>query len=422
MQPVQQPGAHIPTVVAAMVNARTTRSLSRHTTSSVRARLLSAPSVAGNPHQAARLPTLSTDKRFTPAVDQELGVRPDEVNVPVDDQPLDGQPRTALVAAVKRALEPTASTLLQEVLCSRHDSIAAGARLGLVVLQSQIEPGLAWAALASQTTGAWAVLEWCELILDSQESERSFDSTRHHRYALRSRWLAYGGPSPSGALVAWNANPERITALRSPAVPPECFVVQPTLLVTVVWDVARPDFHSWLRPRNLELRRGEANAWEPSAELPGYLVSQNRFVDAYRRHSRSYRSDDEDFWAWEAVFSTWDHRDKLALVRLLVESTTEEEHEHLGGLGAGPLEDMASDWLLDSLGPHIVSDRRWLYALATVRDFSAGGLLTQRFSPPAHLRHEELAAGQRADIVPTMSSTPRRQSTQHDPPRSQVSQ
>ena len=109
-------------------------------------------------------------------------------------------------------------------------------------------------------------------------------------------------------------------------------------------------------------------------------VSRQRFVDAYRRHSRSRGGKDPDYWAWDALFSTWDARDKLPLVRLLVESATEEEREHLGGLGAGPLEDMASDWLLDQLGPDILADRRWLYALSMVRDFSEGGPLTERFA------------------------------------------
>ena len=207
--------------------------------------------------------------------------------------------------------------------------------------------------------------------------------------------MEYGKESTTGALVAFNRNREGVAAIRSRHAPPDSLWVGPDLLISLSWDVEKPDCESWgkywARPREIELRLGRSSAWEPAAELRAEIVSQRLFVETCRRYPRTNRP--EDYWAWDDL-GQWDQRDKLALVRSVIEASTLDEDDLLGRLGAGPLEDMDPDFLLDEIGPAGLADRRWLIALAYDRDFEEPGPHAERLhtmlSPEA--RHWLMAA------------------------------
>ena len=92
-----------------------------------------------------------------------------------------------------------------------------------------------------------------------------------------------------------------------------------------------------------------------------------RLVAAYVRHTVHRR--DEDFWAWERVTEVVREQDAPAefeLVRVLVRNVPDE---HLGYVGAGPVEDLVqrhgeelADWIIGEAG----RDPRFREALARV--------------------------------------------------------
>jgi hypothetical protein len=170
---------------------------------------------------------------------------------------------------------------------------------------------------------------------------------------------------PTGVVVAATRNRERWAEARGGV------AVAGPLLVTALAGVIEPDIHAWLRPRGVEARLEGSTVWRPVAELPRHLATLDRFIEDHRRA--------DDPWAHGALMTIWDGRDKLPLVRTLIERASPDELDYLGGIGAGPLEDMASEWLLDELGDRIVEDRRWLCALGTIWDCSEDRAFEQRF-------------------------------------------
>jgi hypothetical protein len=280
-----------------------------------------------------------------------------------------------LITAANEAVDRIASDPRRLILVSRHGCASGGLSFGLVVLGSATDGRRAWSVLAAAREGAWGVRAACPLPVGGEEGEP---------YALDCVWLPYGERSDRGTMVAASRNAEHVRAIRCRTAPADCFAVFPDLLVAVSWDAEQPDANSWLRPRQADLSLDGSHSWLPAAELPRAMVSLESFVAACRRHARTWQparpGRDADLLAWSDLTSVWDARDKLPLVRILMNEASLEEEPLLGSLGAGPLEDMGSDWLLDELGPGIVADRRWLYALSMVRDFNTPGPLAARFS------------------------------------------
>jgi hypothetical protein len=205
----------------------------------------------------------------------------------------------------------------------------------------------------------------------------SIDLPELSTYSIASTWLPAGG-----CLLGLARNGEGAVGMRAAAA--GAAGVCDAALATILWDIPEPDIeariHGWQRPRSLSVKCSNDGEWEPLAELPNRLVTQREFIAAYRRHAVAPSGDAPDFWAWDALRDVWQWDDKLPLVRALVQSANLDEDERLlGGLGAGPLEDMASDWLLDRIGDGIVADRKWLYALSMVWDSEKESRFLTRF-------------------------------------------
>ena len=82
------------------------------------------------------------------------------------------------------------------------------------------------------------------------------------------------------------------------------------------------------------------------------------------------------------LFDCASRDEKLCAVRCLIEDVSDfkEQEDYLGFIGAGPLEDLMSGWLLDQIEGE-VSDPRFLTALLNVRMSTASPELQQRVRP-----------------------------------------
>jgi hypothetical protein len=273
-----------------------------------------------------------------------------------------------LIAAASTALEVGGDRAPETLLVARHRN-PAGEPLAVVVLRGLAREGAA-AVLLSDNPFDPAVRSIGDL--------PEFDD---EPFALSELWLPYLPTADSGVVVAWTRNTEPVAALRHGPVT-EDFAVAQEQLLAVLWNAKRPNLHAWLRRPGLELAR--QGSWWPAAELPRSLVSRDRFIEACRRHAAAWAigstESDRHAWAWTALCGVWSAVDKLCLVRHVLEAATLEEEPLLGALGAGPLEDMQGDWLLDQLGRDMAEDRRWLYALSMVHGFRVAGPLGERFS------------------------------------------
>lgn len=104
--------------------------------------------------------------------------------------------------------------------------------------------------------------------------------------------------------------------------------------------------------------------------LFGILASVEDFTQAYYGYYKfGKRAPSPDWWAVEVVFSCKTREDKLDAVRKLIEATADvdKDADYLTYIGAGPLEDMVSDWLLDQIEDEVKEDPKMLIALSGVR-------------------------------------------------------
>ena len=105
------------------------------------------------------------------------------------------------------------------------------------------------------------------------------------------------------------------------------------------------------------------------------LSEKTRVADAYLDLANPEAHD----WA-AGVLLTADRDEKLELVMSVVERAhLPEDQEALGYLGAGPMEDLMSDWLLDRLKDYLPFTHELRCCLSAVR---------MEFEPPA--LHERL--------------------------------
>lgn len=101
--------------------------------------------------------------------------------------------------------------------------------------------------------------------------------------------------------------------------------------------------------------------WLPDTEAHGEAaITVDEYIIAYL--------DDPDTWWWTTSLSTEPREMVLLRVLAIIEKADVNMHEKaLGQLGAGPLEDMMSDQLLDELQAVQPFSPAWKLALSCVR-------------------------------------------------------
>jgi hypothetical protein len=86
-------------------------------------------------------------------------------------------------------------------------------------------------------------------------------------------------------------------------------------------------------------------------------------------------------WAWEVLWSAETPEEKLNLVMAVIQRAhLPEDEEALGLLGAGALEDLMSDWLLDRLKDHLPFSQNLRHCLLNVRMEFEPDALQQRLN------------------------------------------
>jgi hypothetical protein len=139
-------------------------------------------------------------------------------------------------------------------------------------------------------------------------------------------------------------------------------------LCIVRWDVEQAE--SGNRLEFLKVSAG--NRWVPcvTSEVPATAA---QFGDAYLSLGKAHS---QHVWADSALRDKFECEYRLKLVMAVIQRARVPEHnDALGLLGAGPLEDMMSDWLLDQLERYLPFDKPLQYALSNVRmDFEPEAL------------------------------------------------
>lgn len=142
-------------------------------------------------------------------------------------------------------------------------------------------------------------------------------------------------------------------------------------LCTVIWDVpAAPEDNLTY----LELLSGER--WQECV-VAWYPATAPQLAEAYFKYYQQAdkASQDKNWWAVD-LLSTDDRQERLKLALVILDYADLGRDEYaLGCLGAGPLEDLMSDWLLDQLEPRMANNLKLKYALSMVRmEFEAESL------------------------------------------------
>lgn len=135
-------------------------------------------------------------------------------------------------------------------------------------------------------------------------------------------------------------------------------------LCVVFWDVRRPVNGD--RPQYLSLRIDGEWTECVSPRLP---ATARHFAESYIRYHQPTTKAEKDrhWWAVDAFFDA-DFDEKPALVLAVVDHAGLPGDEvALGALGAGPLEEMMREELLDRLASRIQNDAKLRYALGAVR-------------------------------------------------------
>ena len=148
--------------------------------------------------------------------------------------------------------------------------------------------------------------------------------------------------------------------------------VNANYLCTVMWDVEAStpeDQLSYLELLIEERWQECVVAWCPA--------TAQQFAEAYLSYYRPQEkeSKENNWWAVD-MLSAYDRQERLKLVLIVIDyADLSRDERALGNLGAGPLEDLMSDWLLDRLEKMIPNNLKLKYALSMVRmDFEAESL------------------------------------------------
>ncbi len=140
--------------------------------------------------------------------------------------------------------------------------------------------------------------------------------------------------------------------------------VNTNYLCTVIWDVDASTPEDKLT--YLELLTEES--WQECI-VSWYPTTAQQFAEAYLTYYRLEREENKEKNWWAVDMLSADNRQdrlKLALVIINYADLSRDEYA-LGCLGAGPLEDLMSEWLLDRLEKIIVDNVKLQYALSMVR-------------------------------------------------------
>jgi hypothetical protein len=116
---------------------------------------------------------------------------------------------------------------------------------------------------------------------------------------------------------------------------------------------------------------GDRLIWDAALQPPwlyDILCKPEEFAAAHQTwHRDGFKTLDQNGWASDLLFDYDNREEKLAAVGCLLESVDDvvEQSDYLGLVGAGALEDLMSDWLLDQI-QSIASEPRWSVALLHV--------------------------------------------------------
>ena len=106
-------------------------------------------------------------------------------------------------------------------------------------------------------------------------------------------------------------------------------------------------------------------------------ASEIEFADAYLDLANPTAHD----WAWDVLFMAETSEERLNLVMSVIQRAHLPEHEEaLGLLGAGAMEDLMSDWLLDRLKDYLPFSENLRYCLSMVRMEFEPDALQQRLN------------------------------------------
>lgn len=182
-----------------------------------------------------------------------------------------------------------------------------------------------------------------------------------------SKWISYEtSETKSGVLVDLSLVNESVrrgrVSYRGQVFESE---VNESYLCTVIWDVDCPNDED--RIDYLDLLVGES--WE-GCVVPWVPATARQFAHAYLEYDKvkTKESEDKNWWAVSMLFDTDSSEEKLKLILAIIDhADLPRDESGLGCVGAGPLEDLMSDWLLDRLEERIPNDPKLRYALSNVR-------------------------------------------------------
>ena len=176
------------------------------------------------------------------------------------------------------------------------------------------------------------------------------------QHASDSRWTAYDEGALKGVLMDISHSAAKATQ----RVRVKCGANQREVEVrgghvcVVLWDVDKLDRHSPLEFLECDV----ADQWVPCVVRSLPMTAQ--------QFGEAYLSDDE--WGWYQVREADSAEDRLKLIMAVIQQARLPQDERaLGGLGAGPLEDMMSAWLLDELQTYLPFAAQLKFALGQVR-------------------------------------------------------
>ncbi|MCB0210675.1 MAG: hypothetical protein KDJ52_15150 [Anaerolineae bacterium] len=143
-------------------------------------------------------------------------------------------------------------------------------------------------------------------------------------------------------------------------------------LCTVIWDVDASSPADKVSYRELLID----DRWQ-ACIVPWYPATAQQFAETYLSYYRVKEKENQDknWWAVDMLFAQ-DRHERLKLVLAVIDYADLSRDEYaLGCLGAGPLEDLMSDWLLDTLEKIVPHNIKLKYALSMVRmEFEAESL------------------------------------------------